>query len=379
MIMGTKTIQRCTDCGVVIEEGYCPRCPRCAGLVEVFHDLDGARVDGSADSTALRYFDYLPVADRHNVINLGEGNTPCIHARKLGNLFGLDLLYLKVEGRNPSGSTKDRMAAIVLSIFKELGLTEFVSSSTGNSSNALARGIGLHPEFQMHLFIGGDFASRFRYANDGVRLHVLEGFNFTDTFNHSRDYATRHGMPFEGGFFNWGRREGLKLAYFEAVEQIPHPINWYVQAASSAMGVYGTWKGALELVETHRIAKSPRMVCVQQESCAPIVSAFEDDSPEILPQHIVSNPDGIAKAILRGNPSGCYPYVREMLLKSNGRAVRVTEQEIIEARTLLNEFENLDCCYASAATIAAVRKMSASGDMATDDCVLLNLTGGGHV
>jgi threonine synthase len=368
-------LHRCIRCGTVYPHGFTPRCKACTGLVEVYHDLAGARIHDD-DDPLRRYFDLLPIKDADHLLSLGEGNTPCVHAGALGARLGLDRVYLKVEAPNPTGTTKDRMAAVVLSLLHELGLREFSTSSTGNSSNALANGIAQHPFFRMHLFMGEHFGNRFRYRHPGIEVHVLEGQDFTDAFNYAKQNAQDHRLPFEAGFFNPARREGLKLAYFEAVEQVPHPIDWYVQASSSAMGVYGTAKGARELVAMGRIARSPRMVCVQQASCAPMARAFAESAPEILPHHIVHNPNGIAKAILRGNPSGCYPYVYEMLRDTDGTAVVVNEEEIREARALLVEHEGLDCCYNSATTIAALRKLAADGTVGRDDCVLLNLTGG---
>jgi len=131
-------------------------------------------------------------------------------------------------------------------------------------------------------------------------------------------YALRHGYTAERGFFNAGRREGLTLAFLEAAEQIPGPIDWYVQAVSSAMGVYGCFKGALELCTIGVIPRPPRTLCVQQEGCNPMVRAFQAGSNEIRPQDIVERPTGIADAILRGNPSGAYPYVARIVRESGG-------------------------------------------------------------
>ena len=375
MIATRAIVHRCIRCETVYPHGFTPRCPACAGLVEVHYDLERARFRDE-DDPLRRYFDLLPIQDPDHLLSLGEGNTPCVHAEALGARFGLDHLYLKLEAHNPTGTTKDRMAAVVLSLFHELGIREFATSSTGNSSNAIARGTAEHPYFRTHLFLGQDFETRFRYNHPGVEVHVLKGLNFTDAFNHAKQYALDHTLPFEGGFFNPARREGLKMAYFEAVDQIPREIDWYVQAASSAMGIYGTAKGAQELLAMGRIRRSPRMVAAQQESCAPMARAFQEGAPEIRPHHIVPEPTGIAKAILRGNPTGCYPYVYEMLRASDGAAVIVTEDEIREARALLVEHEGLDCCFNSATTIAAARQMATDGRMARDDTVLLNLTGG---
>jgi threonine synthase len=329
------------------------------------------------DATTLqRYADLLPIRDRRNLLRLGEGGTPCVHAKRLGEQLGLENLYLKIEGANPSGTTKDRMAAVVLSLFKELGITEFISSSTGNSSSALARGIQMHPYFKMHLFVGDAFSQRVRYfeGNRGVEMKVMPGLSFSDTFAHARSEAKRRGLPFEAGFFNPARREGLKTAFCEAAEQIPTPIQWYFQAVSSAMGVYGTWKGAKELLEMKRISVLPKLVCVQQESCSPMVRAFQEGSAQIQERHIFENPIGIAKAILRGNPSGCYPYVYSIVRQSGGTFTSVSEAEIMKAQSQMKSLEEVISGYCGSASLAAVAALARRGQILSSDTVLINLT-----
>src|SRR5256886_15862678 len=122
--------------------------------------------------------------------------------------------------------------------------------------------------------------------------------SFVDAATYAGSYARQHGLVSESGFFNPGRREGLKLAFLEAAEQVPRPIDWYVQAVSSAMGVYGVYKGAKELHALELGERPPRLLCVQQETCAPMVAAWEDGSDRIRPEHIVERPAGIAKPIL---------------------------------------------------------------------------------
>jgi threonine synthase len=341
--------------------------------VEILYDLSSAKLRDDPDPY-VRFFDLLPIEDPDHLLPLGDGRTPCVHAERLGASMGLDNVFLKVESVNPTGTTKDRMAAVVLSLFHELGIQEFVSSSTGNSSNALARGIEKHPYFLMHLFMGEAFAPRFRYEHAGVRMHVMAGKDFTEAFNASRTYAHTRDLPFEAGFFNPARREGLKMAYLEAVEQIPLPIDWYVQASSSAMGVFGTAKGARELMALGRISKVPAMVCVQQESCAPMIRAFEQDLPALPDRLVVENPTGIVESILRGDPRGCYPYVYTMLKETGGLALSVSTWEILEAQRRLEDLEGLRCGLSAATTIAALNKMSERRALSRADCVLLNLT-----
>lgn len=377
MTPNTKTIihHQCQRCGQEYPHGYIPRCRSCGGLIEVLYDLDSVKLYDS-DIALERFADLMPFRDPTQILHLGEGGTPCVHAAILGEAIGLDRLYLKVENRNPTGTTKDRMAAAVLSLFHELGITEFISSSTGNSSTSLAYGISRYPGFKMHLYVGGAFRERVRYSdgNPGIVLHSLDGLSFADAFDHARSEAQRTGLPFEAGFFNFARREGLKLAYFEATEQVESPIRWYFQAVSSAMGLYGSWKGAKELYSLQYVATLPRLVCVQQETCCPMVRAYQEGSREIQEHHIFHNPTGIAPAILRGNPSACYPYVYDAVVESQGTFVAVGRNEILEAQSRLKESDGVQAGYCGSATVAAVMRLAAEGRIKSDETVLLNLT-----
>jgi len=285
-------------------------------------------------------------------------------------------LYLKNETVHPTGSTKDRMAAVSLAYLWEQGVRSFCTSSTGNSSTAYAYAIINYPEMRLHLFTAEDFVQRVAYADtDQVMHHVLRGASFVTASNFAGVYAKQNNWVYERGFFNLGRREGLKMAYLEACDQAPQPIDWYFQAVSSAMGVYGTYKGAKELLALQQIERLPRLVCAQQQSCAPMAHAWEDGSAVIRPEHVVAKPHGIAEAILRGDPTKAYPYVREIVIESNGCFVAVSEQQIRDARRMLQGLEGISACFASATAVAALIQLVRNGDFPSNDTVLVNLTG----
>jgi len=366
---------RCHRCGEIQPPGFVTLCHFCGGMVEARYDLATAKIYEAARAME-RFFDLLPISDPVHLIDLGEGQTPCLAAKNLARDWGLRGLYLKMESANPTGTTKDRMAAVVLSMFREMGVTEFVSCSTGNSSNALAYGISLVEGFMMRLFMGEEFAPRLRFAanNAGIDLRVLRDTSFTEAFNLARSEARQAGLAFEAGFFNPARREGLKLAYFEAVDQVPENVTHYFQAVSSAMGLQGSWKGAQELHALRRIPFLPKMVGVQQQSCNPMVRAWRESSAIILPHHIIPNPQGPAKAILRGDPSGSYPYVYEAVKESGGTLEDVTEEEMLKLQGELEARESIRCGWCSAAALAAVRKMVLGGALDPDSVVLVNMT-----
>jgi threonine synthase len=229
----------------------------------------------------------------------------------------------------------------------------------------------------MYVFTAAAFRDRLalRGGNQLVDV-VMNDATFVEAFNAAGEFGKRHGVVAERGFFNPGRREGLKVAWLEASEQVPQPIDWYVQAVSSAMGVYGVWKGACQLHELGLGERLPRLLCVQQETCAPMVSAWRDGSEQIRASDIVERPTGIAAAILRGDPTRAYPHVRRIVIESGGTLVAVGEREIRDARRMIEELEGISPCFAAAAALAGLIRLRRQDAVPADDTVLVNLTGG---
>jgi threonine synthase len=345
-------------------------------MIDVQYDLEKVTLNNS-ENTLERFFDLLPVEDAALLLKQKIRYTPCTHAKKLGSLLGMPWLYLKDETVLPTGTTKDRMAVVSLAFLSECGVNAFCTSSTGNSSSAYARAIHEYPELRMYLFIAEEFLDRVQFeASDQIVPFVLRDASFVEAFSCAGMFAKRHHFVSERGFFNPGRREGLKLVFLEAVEQVPRQIDWYVQAVSSAMGIYGVYKGARELFLLRRISRLPHLFCVQQDTCAPMVRAFQDGSEVIRPKDIVQRPSGIAKAILRGDPSRVYPYIRKLVIESNGVFVAVNEQEIRDARRMLEEYEGISPCFSASAAFAGLLQTVRKGNFPRHDTVLINLSGG---
>jgi threonine synthase len=364
----------CTECLQTLGPGFTPFCPECGGMSDIEYDLDRVELRDSPNPY-VRYRDLLPVADTSL---LPDGVcTPTVHATKLGDALGMPWLYLKDETRLPTSTTKDRMAAVALAYLYESGVAGFCTSSTGNSSTAYARAISRIPGLTMYLFTASQFGHRVQVPDEGQVVHfLLRGATFVEAFDFAREFAIRHGLVSERGFFNPGRREGLKVAWLEAADQVPRPIDWYVQAVSSAMGVYGVFNAARQLHALGRSDRLPRLLCVQQETCAPMVSAWADGSDRIRPEHIVHRPTGIADAILRGNPTNAYPHVRRIVLESGGTFVAVSENEIREARQWVEDLEGISPCFSASAALAGMAKLRRQGALPREETVLVNLSGG---
>jgi threonine synthase len=365
----------CVACNTTAGDAYQAFC-KCGSMIDVSYDPADVRLEDSGNPY-VRFQALLPIASTRDRLPQDAKYSPTVHAKALGRHIGLPSLYLKDETVLPTRSTKDRMAAVSLGFLWERGVRSFCTSSTGNSSTSYAAAIRAFPDMTLHLFTAEDFVERVQHADHPQVQHFgLRDASFVDAFNHAATYAAQNKLVSERGFFNLGRREGLKMAYFEACDQVPLPIDWYVQAVSSAMGVYGTYKGAKELRAIGHIDRVPKLLCAQQESCAPLVHAYKDGTGAIEPRHIVSRPHGIAEAILRGDPSRVYPYVKAIVVESRGDCVAVTETEIREARTMTEELEGISPCFSASTAVAGLMKQVKSGHFPRGDTVLVNLTGG---
>lgn len=364
----------CIQCGWDAGQAAKSFCDYCGGMMDVSYDLSGA-VLHSSSNPYKRFRDILPVCHGDHYPS-DAAYTPVVHAQSLGALIGLDHLYLKDETKNPTGSTKDRMAAVSLPYLNERGVTAFCTSSTGNSSTAYARAIARFPHMRMFLFTAERFQHRVQHTDSPNIVHfVLRGATFTEAFEYAGQFAGLNGLHSERGFFNPGRREGLKTAWLEANEQIPQPIDWYVQAVSSAMGVYGTWMAAKQLETLRPGLRPPHLLCVQQQSCSPMVHAWREGSPTIEPHHRVPQPDGIADAILRGDPTRAYPHVRRIVKESDGDMVSVSESEIRSARQLVEDNEGITPCFSASAAVAGLIRQRQEGRIKAEETILINLTG----
>jgi threonine synthase len=345
-------------------------------MIDVEYDLSGVRIDATSSDVIARYWDLLPLTDPIGRVPTRCGNTPIVHAKRLGKKLGLENLFLKDETRNPTGTVKDRQAEIVLSWFREIGIQHFTSSATGNTSTAFSTACIANPPFEHSVFIGDRWLNRLNFP-DHPRIHVwvLEGATVNEGIAFAKEWNAKHGLQPEGGLYNLGRREGLKLPFFEAVDELETSFDVYLQGISTAIGVYATYKAATQYMSLGRIDRLPRLVCVQEATCAPMVAAFRDGSETIREHHIVKNPTGIAEAIQKGDPSDSYGYIRDIVTRTRGSFEAVTADEIRTARAEIFEYEGIPACNSSATTIAALKQMIEARTVQRDERILAMITG----
>ncbi len=352
----------------------------CGGLIEAHYDSisAGEWKAGDGSSRLARYWKLLPLTESAPANYLARffKPTPLYRSRALGEYFKIKGLWLKDETKNFTKTFKARDAFVSLLRFQEIGISEFVLCSTGNTAAAFCyamrfagKGMKAHLFFPKNTII--DFPVRTRYV---AKTQFVSG-TFEEAINAAKSYAVENNLAFEGGFANLGRREGSKTLAFEIAETKLEP-DWYVQAIGSGTGAYSFEKGFSELVKLGAAKICPKILCVQPERCSPIVNSFLSGSELLDPKFVVKSPDSFATTLSNGNPSLSYPYVRKAILNSQGGVQKVSESEIAKALMLLFKLEHLACDPAVAVAVAGLMRSVEEEKIDRNSTIVLNVSGG---
>ncbi len=360
----------CVDCGST-DQDLSGRCLACQGLVEASYPKTDAALDPADTDSLETYWELLPIPDR-STCRIAIGPTPTV---LLAELDGVPI-YAKVEGVLPTASTKDRLIAVSLPLLLERGVERFVFSSTGNTAAAYAWGLQRYPELSARVYVSDDVpAAQLGPPNPALEVVRVDG-DYVAAGNRSRA-EVRPGEVSEGGFFNLGRREGAKLAYLEAyddVHRLGGRVDTVVQAVASGLGIVAAARAAEQSVAVREWGRAPRLFCAQQTSCSPMVRAYRSvlngsnlRLPEVLPE-------GLASAILLGDPFTSFDYVARAVRQSDGGFVDVTSSEI--AAALQRHSHEVPLGDSAAVALASVYRMWEQGDLRESEGVLVALTGG---
>ena len=356
-------------------------CSKCGKPLLVRYDL--ARVAGSLKKESLRnrrpdlwrYREVLPVVDEQNIVSLGEGFTPLLHARRLGSKLGLAQLYVKEEGQNPTQSFKARGMTAAVSMAKELGVTKLAVPSAGNAAGALAA-YAACAGMEAHIFMPKDTprANVIECEQTGAQVTLMDGL-ITDC---GAEVGRRKDAE---GWFDVStlkepyRIEGKKTMGYELAEhfdwELPDVI---LYPTGGGTGLIGMWKAFDEMEQMGWIgSKRPRMVTVQAAGCAPIVRAFANGqrfAEEFPNAHTTASGLRVPRAI------GDFLII-DALRASGGAAIAVTDEELIAATKEIGAAEGIFCAPEGAACLPALKKLIKDGAVKADERVIIFNTGSG--
>ena len=369
---------RCAVCGQPAEGPMSTSCGACGGMLTVDYDT-GPMID-PARRGMWRYAPALPVARPDEALTLGEGGTPLVRSRAIAARLGLPNLYFKVEGANPTGSYKDRIAAVGLSRVLELGVTSWAATSSGNAGAALAA-YGARAGMQGTLFTleSAPRAKLSQILAYGPRAVTIQGLGHDpevakNTFRVVGELARARGWALQitAHAFNPIGMEGVRTISFEVVEELGRlPDCVYVPTGGGGLlsaihNGFEEWRARMLPVG----ASAVRMVCVQAEGCEPINLAWREGH-EMRP--ILVNATKISGIQLTAPPDG--DLALAAVRGSNGWGTSVNDAETYAAQRMLAREEGLFCEPASATSLAAVLRDVAAGRLGRDDTVVCILTG----
>ncbi len=311
-----------------------------------------------------RYAAYLPVTPRTPRITLGEGSTPLVRSSRIGPALGLDQLYFKYEGANPSGSFKDRGMALATARAIEAGARTLLCASTGNTSAsaaAYAARCGLRAVVVVPA--GGVAAGKLAQALAHGAIIVTVTGSFDGALTLVRKLADEPAVALVNSV-NPYRIEGQKTAAFEIVEQLGRAPAQLFIPVGNAGNISAYWRGFRELA-SRTGASLPTLHGAQAEGAAPLVRGRP-----------VARPQTVASAIRIGNPASWRTAIAARD-ESGGTIEAVSDEEIMAAHRRLAREEGLLVEPASAAAVALLLKRPAARNLATDQPVVCVLTGHG--
>jgi threonine synthase len=379
----------CSKCGRRYEPSENPvMCRnRDLGRLDVVYDYDRAsvrfhpRVLASKKSRDIwRYEELLPVSAEF-AVRLGEGGTPLVRARRLGEKLGMKGLYLKDDTRNPTASFKDRAMAVGSAKAVQQKKRDVAIASSGNAAASLAA-YSAAAGMRCHAFVPPDAAAgkiaqlllygasitRCKQVKEGedatvrVMLEAVEKFGY-------------YPCP-SFGPFNPYQVEGPKTIVYELYEQRDwEDVDVILVPTGSGCLLTGIWKGLQDLKQLDLIRTYPRLVAVQPAGNRALVEAMQKGTPleELTPEPY---PESVAGGLL--DP---YPWDGDAALtgvrKTGGAGVSVRDPEILRSVRELAAYEGIFAEPSGAAGLAGLERLLSKGRISRDEDVVVLVTGSG--
>jgi threonine synthase len=390
----TSTEMRCIGCGAIAEAAAKDfRCAECGDLLEIA--FPGWKAESKApgksaaqlkslwkerrssnlpvdQSGVWRFRELLPpLASGIEPITLREGNTPVYELPRCAASAGLDRLYAKHQGMNPTASFKDTGMTVASSFARQGNFRWVACASTGNTSASMAayaargnmRSLVLIPEGKISW---GKLSQALDYGALTCQLNT----DFDGCVRVLNQVVQR--MPvYLLNSVNPYRLEGQKTTAIELLEYFDWQVPDHIVVPggnlgnSSALG-----KACLEMHALGLISKLPKISIIQAEGANAMVRTMRENGGK----HLVSvHAETLATAIRIGNPASWKKAVR--ILEATGGAVeQVSEAEMGLAKAEIGS-DGIGCEPASAVTLAGLKKLIKQGFVKHNEFVVLVLTG----
>jgi threonine synthase len=368
----------CSRCG----EDFSPDrvltiCTKCGGALLFRYDLDRLAVSTSRDvldrrdDTLWKFIDVLPISSVGSIVSLGEPYTPVFRLPQ-GIGTALDNVYVKDDGRLPTGTFKARGMAVAVSKLNELHVRRIAIPSAGNAASALAAYSAL-AGLEVYVFMPKEVPELIlkECLSLGAKTYLVDG-----SINDASEIVKK--LEPKYGWFNLStnkqpyRVEGYKAIAFEIAEQFGwEPPDCIVFPTGGGEGVIGLWKGFNELAQLGWTENIPRLIIVQAAGCAPLVKAFNNNETEV--KEPWKKPKTVAIGLKVPYPYASYLILRA-LRETKGIATAVEDVDITSSMNALLR-RGIYACPEAAATLAGLEKLENQHALDPEETVLLYLTG----
>ena len=297
------------------------RCP-CGGLLDVemppVFPLDQLT---ERPASLWRYREALPLRPTTQAVSLGESMTPLLPISAGGRQ-----VFLKIDHLLPTGSFKDRGAAVMLTKLREVGVTSAVEDSSGNAGAAIAA-YAAAAGVSMSIYVPASAppAKVAQIRMYGARLVSVPGSRELTT---AAALAEAQQSYYASHVWNPFFLEGTKTAAFEIWEQLGRKVPaLVVTPVGHGTMLLGLFNGFRHLLRAGITARLPQIIGVQTANCAPLAAAWSSKQ-QTLPEIVAG--DTIADGIAIARPPR-WQQIVAAVAESSGQITSVTDEAIRRA------------------------------------------------
>jgi threonine synthase len=324
---------KCLNCGTIYDPKEvmytCPKCGPRLGTLEVIIGEYPRYPSFDLKSKGIWAFsEFLPLDEEHYEVPLFIGNTPIYEKTSLAKKMGLSDLWIKDDGRNPTGSYKDRATAMAIAKAKSLHVNTIYCASTGNAASSLA-GLTAASGMKSIIFVPktAPEAKITQLLVYGAIVMAVDG-TYDEAFDLSMEIGNEFGWYSRNSAINPYLLEGKKTGSMEVAVQLDFKIpDFAIVSVGDGTVVSSIYKGFKDMKMAGLTDKIPKVIGVQSESANAVMRTFESghfDRPIDIDAHSIA--DSIAVGKPRDVLKAC-KWVKE----SGGYFVSVTDEEIGKA------------------------------------------------
>lgn len=330
----------------------------------------------------FHYFDFLPLEHKENIVSCGEGAIPIEEWNFLSEYakakYGIDCraMVYRNDRNGGTGTFKDVAAALGASLFKENGIKTFCVASTGNTATAFSKYLSM-AGVKFTVFVPNDVCPDTVEAirSQGQNIVISKG-NYGEAKKEAALFHEQTHTPMSAGNIDPIRVEAKRTMVFEFLRQLGTMPDVYMQAVAGGTGPIAIDKGVREITPAYPETKLPRMLLIQQDTCDPMVQAwekatqnafpagYENDYPSLTPTTNIS--------ILSTGTPGMYPIVAPIVRKSGGTFLRVKEAELVDLAKWVKKEKDVILGPASMVCLAGFLQALTEGQIKNGETVLIN-------